>query len=157
MVGGNSLFNPDVTEMNTCADAAGQPTGIPNISALANDVNEQCAKNAYIIQGIAETCPAGWRRLRPAVRHLKAFVGTAKYYETIASPLKGIFLVPGDLPTTVQSATFQIEGQAQAGVEWVGAVEGVGPRRAVGLHADRADRSATRAATTSTTARTTPS
>ena len=77
-MGGNSLFNPDVTELNTCADSAGQPTGLPNISALANDVNEQCAKNSYIIQGIAETCPPdgdpadrqpsaeGVRRVRPS-------------------------------------------------------------------------------------------
>ena len=117
LVGGNSLFNPDVTEMNTCADAAGQPTGIPDISALANDVNEQCAKNAYIIQGIAETCPEGGG-VPTGVRDLTAFVGTALYYETVASPLKGAFLVPGDLPTTVQSATFQIQGQASVGVEW---------------------------------------
>ena len=119
-VGGNSLFNPDVTELNTCADAAGQPTGLPNISALANDVNEQCAKNSYIIQGIAETCPPDGTPPTGS-RPLKAFVGSTKYYETLASPLKGIFLVPGDLPTTVQSATYQIEGQKQAGVEWVGA------------------------------------
>ncbi len=119
-VGGNALFNPDVTEMNTCADAAGQPTGIPNISALANDVNEQCAKNSYIIQGVAETCPADGKPPTGS-RPLIAMVGPTKYYETIASPLKGIFLVPGDLPTTVQSATYQIEGQKQAGVDWVGA------------------------------------
>jgi hypothetical protein len=120
MVGGNSLFNPDVAEMNTCADAKGQPTGIPDVSALANDINEQCAKNAFIIQGISESCPDGGG-VPSGSRPLKAFVGPTKYYETLASPLKGIFLVPGDLPTTVQSATYQIEGQKQAGVEWVGA------------------------------------
>ena len=45
-VGGNALFNPDVSEMNTCADAKGQATGLPNIAALANDINVQCAKNS---------------------------------------------------------------------------------------------------------------
>jgi ABC-type branched-subunit amino acid transport system substrate-binding protein len=122
MVGGNSLFNPDVTTMNTCADAKGQPTGIPDISALANDINEQCAKNAYIIQGISETCPPGGG-VPSGVRPLVAMVGPTKYYETVASPLTGLFLVPGDLPTTVQSATYQIAGQAEVGVNWVGAVK----------------------------------
>jgi ABC-type branched-subunit amino acid transport system substrate-binding protein len=120
MVGGNSLFNPDVTTLNTCPDKAGAPTGIPDIAALANDVNEQCAKNAYIIQGIAEKCsPDGTPPT--GKRDLIAFVGTAKYYETVAAPdpLKGVFLVPGDLPTTVQSATYQIAGQASVGVEWI--------------------------------------
>ncbi len=119
-VGGNSLFNPDVTEMNTCADSTGQPIGIPNISALANDINEQCAVNSFIIQGIAETCnpdgtpPSG-------ERPLVSFVGTVDYYLTVQPELKGIFMVPGDLPTTVQSATFQISAQAGQGVDWIGA------------------------------------
>ncbi len=52
-----------------------QPTGIPDISALANDINEQCAKNAYIIQGIAETCPPGRLACRPVCATVIAFVG----------------------------------------------------------------------------------
>ena len=121
-VGGNSLFNPDVTTMDTCADAQGQSIGIPNISALANDVNEQCAKNSFIIQGIAETCnPDGTPPT--GVRPLVTFTGTVDYYLSVEPTLNGIFLVPGDLPTTVQSATYQIEAQKEAGVNWIGAVK----------------------------------
>jgi len=121
-VGGNSLFNPDVSELQTCPDQEGNPIGYPNISALANDINEQCALNSFIIQGIAETCnddgspPTGQR-------DLTAFVGNIQYYQTIEPDLVGLYLVPGDLPTTVQSATYQIEAQAQEGVEWVGTVK----------------------------------
>jgi ABC-type branched-subunit amino acid transport system substrate-binding protein len=122
MVGGNSLFNPDVTEMNTCADSKGQPTGVPDISALANDINEQCAKNAFIIQGISEKCPADGS-VPSGKRDLVAFIGQLQYYKTIEPNLVGLYLVPGDLPTTVQSATFQIEAQAQNGVDWIGAVK----------------------------------
>jgi hypothetical protein len=53
MVGGNSLFNPDMTEAETCADAKGQPTGLPNMAALTNDINELCAKNTFVIQATA--------------------------------------------------------------------------------------------------------
>ncbi len=119
MVGGNSLFNPDVSTMNTCPDAAGAPTGIPDVSALANDINEQCAVNAFIIQGIAETCPADGTP-PTGQRDLVAFVGVVKYYQTVEPDLVGLYLVPGDLPTTVQSATFQIAAQAEQGVTWAG-------------------------------------
>lgn len=114
MVGGNSLFNPDVSVLGNCADMAGQPVGLPVFSALANDVNEQCHPNVWVMQAVAEACNG----TTTGVRDLKAFVGATKYYKTIQPNLKGIFLVPGDLPTTVQSATYQIEGQKQAGVTW---------------------------------------
>jgi hypothetical protein len=119
MVGGNTLFNPDVTEMNTCADAQGQPVGVPDVAALANDVNEQCSPNAFVIQAVPETCPIVQGQPRP----LKAFVGQIAYYQTIEPNLRGLFLVPGDLPTTVQSATYQIAAQKEAGVDWIGAVK----------------------------------
>jgi len=119
MVGGNSLFNPDVSVIGNCADMAGQPVGLPVFSALANDVNEQCHPNVWVMQAVAEACNG----TTTGVRDLKAFVGATKYYKTIQPNLKGIFLVPGDLPTTVQSATYQIEGQKQAGVTWTDALK----------------------------------
>jgi ABC-type branched-subunit amino acid transport system substrate-binding protein len=120
LVGGNSLFNPDVTTMETCADKAGAATGIPDVAALANDVNQQCAEVTFIIQGISETCP-----IAQGVRPLTAFIGNIEFYqEQVApDPLKGIFLVPGDLPTTVQSATYQIVAQEDAGVDIVEAIK----------------------------------
>ena len=58
--------------------AQGAATGIPDIAALANDINEQCAKNAYIIQGIIETCPADGS-VPSGKRSLTGFVGPEKY------------------------------------------------------------------------------
>jgi hypothetical protein len=125
MVGGNSLFNPDVSTIETCADAQGQPTGIADISALANDVNEQCSLHAFIIQGTAEPCTADGKPMTGS-RELTAFVGNIDYYKTVEPNLVGLFLVPGDLPTTVQSATYQVAAQADAGVDWIGAVKASG-------------------------------
>jgi ABC-type branched-subunit amino acid transport system substrate-binding protein len=122
LVGGNSLFNPDVTTMNTCADREGKPTGIPNVAALANDINEQCSKNTFVISTTSENCgpdgtpPSG-------VRPLTTFIGSVDFYETVTPNLKGIYLVPGDLPTTVQSATYNVAAQAEAGVDWAGVVK----------------------------------
>ena len=116
MVGGNSLFNPDVSVLGNCVDKAGQPTGLPDFAALANDINEQCAPNSWVIQAVAETCPAdGTPPTGP--RDLKAYVGFLKYLQSQVADLKGIFLVPGDLPTTVQSATYQIEANKIIGID----------------------------------------
>jgi len=115
MVGNNALFNPDVKTFATCADKAGAATGLPDIAALANDINEQCNKTTYLIQAVAETCPVKVGEVRP----LKAIVGPqAKVYLKQDKNLHGIFGVPGDLPTTVQSATYQIEAQKKAGITW---------------------------------------
>jgi ABC-type branched-subunit amino acid transport system substrate-binding protein len=113
LVGNNSLFNPDTKPMTDCVDKAGKATGVPDIAALANDVNEQCASTAFIIQGVAETCPIVQGQPRP----LHEFVGPQKYYvQQNPGGLHGIFMVPGDLPTTVQSATGLIAAQQQAGI-----------------------------------------
>jgi hypothetical protein len=119
MVGGNSLFNPDVSVLGNCVDKAGQPVGLPDFAALANDVNEQCAPQSWVVQAVAEPCNG----TNTGVRDLKAFVGATKFYQTVQPNLKGVFLVPGDLPTTIQSATYQIEAQKQVGVTWIDALK----------------------------------
>jgi len=113
MVGGNALFNPDVSPISGCVDKAGKATGLPDIAALANDINEQCNATTYLIQARAEPCTT-----LTGTRDLIAMVGPTKYYQTIEPNLHGIFMVPGDLPTTVESATYQIAGQEAAGVKW---------------------------------------
>ncbi len=113
MVGGNSLFNPDVTVLGNCADKAGQPAGLPDFAALANDINEQCAANSWVLQAVSEPCTT-----LTGSRDLKAFVGQYEFYKTLynGTPIKGLYQVPGDLPTTVQSATPQIAAQNKSGI-----------------------------------------
>jgi hypothetical protein len=121
MVGGTVLFNPDVGEMAACPDVTGAPTGLPNIVAIANDVNEQCAKNSFVIEGVPETClPDGG--VASGSRPFRMPIGATRWYQQNVIPdLKGIYLVPGDLPSTVQSATYNIQAQADIGVDWLGA------------------------------------
>ncbi len=114
MVGNNALFNPDVTPISGCVDKAGAATGLPDLAALANDINEQCNPTTYIIQGVSEPC-----NVLKGSRTLKAFIGPTKYYLKNVDPaLHGLFLVPGDLPTTVQSATYQVTGQTSVGIKF---------------------------------------
>jgi len=113
MVGGNALFNPDATDLSKCPDKAGEPVGIPNFAALANDINEQCAANSWVLQAVAEDCSNG---VPTGSRNLKAFTGQFDFYKTIDPNLKGVWLVPGDLPTTVQSSTYQLAAAAKSGI-----------------------------------------
>jgi ABC-type branched-subunit amino acid transport system substrate-binding protein len=132
MVGGNALFNPDVTVLGNCADKAGKPAGLPDFVALANDINEQCAPNAWVIQAVAETCPTDGKP-PTGPRDLKAYVGFLKYLQSQQPDLKGIWLVPGDLPTTVQSATYQIEANKQIGINVVDAFKTSGSLQQAGF------------------------
>jgi ABC-type branched-subunit amino acid transport system substrate-binding protein len=116
MVGSNALFNPDVKTLVDCKDSSGAATGLPDVAALANDINEQCNPTSYLIQAVAETCPVTQGTPRP----LKAFVGPQKFYLKQTPGLHGLYLVPGDLPTTVQSSTYQIKAQENAGIKWDG-------------------------------------
>lgn len=118
MVGNNSLFNPDVSPMSGCVDKAGAATGLPDIAALANDINQQCNATTFMIQGVSEPCT-----VREGQRPLKAMVGPSKFYLGIEPDLHGVYMVPGDLPTTVQSATYLINGAADAGVVWDAALK----------------------------------
>ncbi len=106
MVGNNALFNPDVSAMTNCVDKTGQATGLPDIDALANDVNELCAPTAFTCPGRLPAVPIPRRVWRP----YGAFTGAAKWIVQKFGPgLHGIYIVPGDLPTTRRSATYSID------------------------------------------------
>lgn len=108
MVGGNSLFNPDVVTLDSCVDQAGQPTGLPNIASIANDAAEQCAATTWVIAGVPEPCGSpqtGPRTFR---------VQTAPYQwlnEQYDNSLTGYYLVPEDLPSLIRSGTYLLEAQ----------------------------------------------
>jgi hypothetical protein len=114
MVGGNALFNPDVKTLVDCKDSSGAATGLPDIAALANDINEQCNPTTYMIQAVSEHCPITAGQPRP----LTVNIGIQKYFLKQTPGLHGVYLVPGDLPTTVQSATFIIRSQETAGIKF---------------------------------------
>ena len=114
MVGNNALFNPDVSTLENCPDKAGAATGEPDVAALANDIHEMCGKTLYTVQGISYTCPQV-----TGVQQLTEFTGAANYYVNTlmkGTKLHGLFMVPGDLPTTVQSATGLVAAQTAAGI-----------------------------------------
>jgi ABC-type branched-subunit amino acid transport system substrate-binding protein len=124
MVGDNALFNPDMAPAETCKDKAGATTGVPDLTGLANDIHEQCSKLDYTMQGLSYPCP-----LQTGTQDLKAMAAVQKYYvDNVAkgTPLHGMFMVPGDLPTTVQSATPLVAAQEAAGIKFDDVLKGSG-------------------------------
>ncbi len=114
LVGGNVLFNPDVSTIANCKDRAGNATGIPDIAALANDINERCNKTTFVIQGISEQCDK-----LTGERTQTIFNGFMKFaLDQNGGNLHGLYLVPGNLPTTVQSSTYLIKAAEAVGVKW---------------------------------------
>jgi ABC-type branched-subunit amino acid transport system substrate-binding protein len=113
LVGDNVLFNSDLSPMEQCVDKTGAATGLPNVSALSSNVNEQCSPMTFTVQAVSATCP-----LKSGVSTWTNMIGEVKYFQQQVPSLHGIFLVPGDLPTTVQSSTYGIAAQQAAGVVW---------------------------------------
>ena len=116
MVGNNALFNPDVAPMTGCVDAKGVATGLPDLAGLTADINETCAPTTYSVQPLGEHCPVS-----PGERPITQYWGYWKYLLTQFPDLRSVFLVPGDLPTTVLGSMPIMEGQRQAGIDVVGA------------------------------------
>ncbi len=127
-VGGNTLFNTKAADDAKCADISGKATGIPDLVGLANDVNELCSPMTYSVQFWAETCPVK----ATGSRTIKAMVGFPKYLLSKFPGLHGLYLIPGDLPTTRQSAVAIIESMKQAGFKWdaTSLVSGLAPQSA---------------------------
>ena len=118
MVGGNSIFNPDTSVLGNCADKAGQPVGLPDFAALANDANEACAKAVWSIQIVAEQCGADGKPLT-GPRDVQTIQAPNQYYAAHNPGLSGLWMVPGDLPSTIQSATYQVTATQQTGIDVV--------------------------------------
>jgi hypothetical protein len=111
LVGTNALFNPDVSTMRNCADKSGNATGLPDFAGIANDINELCNPTTYLAVGYVEECPIVTGRPRPF--HLGN--GAVEWYAEHFPSSHGVYLVPGDLPTTVQSATYLLRAIELAG------------------------------------------
>jgi hypothetical protein len=114
MVGSNMLFSPDNSTLETCEDQAGEATGLPDLAALAADTEQQCNPTTYIIQAVFEPCPieAGEER------EIGAVVGPTEWLIEQEGELNGTFLIPGDLPSTIQVSMPVLTAQEDVGVVW---------------------------------------
>lgn len=111
MVGSNSLFIGDVSILATCKDMAGNESGIADIPERAVDAAHQCSPFVFSVSSIGGSCP--WTG---GVRDYKVQVGPFRQYEKIAgTDLHGIYLVPSDIPSTIESSMPTLKGMELEG------------------------------------------
>ena len=118
MVGNNALFNPDVAPLTDCVDAAGVATGLPDLAGLTADTNEACAPTTYPMQALGERCP-----VEPGPREVQAYLGYWTYLLGEHPDARSLYMVPGDLPTTVLGSMPILQAQRQAGIDVVASVK----------------------------------
>ena len=96
MVGTTALFVFDVNTLNTCPDRAGNEIGLPDIAQLTTENAHQCSPNTFAVIAPQGSCPyeGGERVYGERLGHVIWF------QENINPNLEGVFLVPGDLPST---------------------------------------------------------
>jgi hypothetical protein len=114
LVSSNALFNPDTTVMAECKDARGLATGLPDLPGTANDPAQLCNRTTFMAAPVVQTCPI----VEGRPRTFRMSVGSARYFSKRAPGAHGIYLIPGDLPTTVQSATYIIRSQELGGLRF---------------------------------------
>jgi ABC-type branched-subunit amino acid transport system substrate-binding protein len=116
MVGTTVLFGLDVSDLNTCADQAGDPTGVPDVSYITTEVPHQCSEVSFHLSRPGAECP-----YEGGERDYNASVGAVSYLqESLGVDFNGIFLVPSDLPSTIASMAPQTAAQLEVGVTFDG-------------------------------------
>jgi hypothetical protein len=115
LVGGNALFNPDVDTMTGCKDHAGAATGLPDLPGTANDSAELCAHTTYMAASVSQQCPI----VPGQPVHFVAGTGSPRWFNQEFGAGKGMYMIPGDLPTTIQSAMYIIRSLKEGGANYV--------------------------------------
>ncbi|MEZ5166797.1 MAG: hypothetical protein R2695_10005 [Acidimicrobiales bacterium] len=112
MVGTTVLFSNDTTDLQTCPDAAGNATGVarPGLHRLRG--------RPPVLDGVVLAQPPRRRvPLRDGSPRLQRRPGAAGWaLDQAGGDLHGVFLVPGDLPSTTAPAVPNIAGQEAKGV-----------------------------------------
>ncbi|GJM38270.1 MAG: hypothetical protein DHS20C19_16370 [Acidimicrobiales bacterium] len=116
LVGTTVLFALDTSDLNTCDDQAGNPIGVPDIGYITTEVAHQCSPNSFLLSRPGAECP-----YEGGPRDYTAAVGApAVLAENLGVDFNGVFIVPGDLPSTIASAVPQTAAQEEIGVTWDG-------------------------------------
>lgn len=116
LVGTTVLFALDTSDLNTCDDQAGNPIGVPDIGYITTEVAHQCSANSFLLSRPGAECP-----YEGGPRDYTAAVGAmSTLSDQLDTEFNGIFIVPGDLPSTIASMVPQVAAQQEIGVTFDG-------------------------------------
>jgi hypothetical protein len=114
MVGTSAGFNLDFSTLATCADAAGKPTGLPDVSGFSGE-DSQCGVPVFTVIPIAQACP-----VPPGDNTYSELVGDVKWELAHNPGLHGLFLIAGGYPALTNALVPLFTAYQQAGVVWDG-------------------------------------
>jgi Periplasmic binding protein len=113
IVGTSALFLNNVQPLETCVDKAGQAVGLPDVPTLQTEVAHQCSPISFAV--IAATIDCATRGQSPQT--YQARVGQIRYFKRQNKDLHGLWVIPSDLQSTVNSTMPVAKGEEKAGVE----------------------------------------
>ncbi len=113
MVGTTALFFNNVQPMEQCVDQAGQMTGLPDIPTLQTEVAHQCSQISFPVIASALDCTT--KDQHPQT--YTARIGQIQYYKKQNKDLHGVWVLPSDLKSTINSTTPVASGDVKAGVK----------------------------------------
>jgi ABC-type branched-subunit amino acid transport system substrate-binding protein len=128
IVGTTALFMNNIEPMTSCPDQAGRVTGLPDVPVLQTEIEHQCSQTSFAIIVVGLDCATK----DAAEKTVTVRTGAGKYYTKRNKNLHGIFVLAGDLKSTVNAALPQIEGYKSLGVKSDGEfkVSGLSPQAA---------------------------
>ncbi|HMG26615.1 MAG TPA: ABC transporter substrate-binding protein [Acidimicrobiia bacterium] len=114
MVGTNALFLNNVQPMEQCVDKAGQAVGLPDVPTLQTETPHQCSPISFAVIAAAIDCAT----VDQHPQTYSARVGQiVQYYKKQNKGLNGVWVLPSDLKSTINSTTPVATGDVKAGVK----------------------------------------
>jgi ABC-type branched-subunit amino acid transport system substrate-binding protein len=113
IVGTSALFLNNVQPLETCVDKAGQAVGLPDVPTLQTEVAHQCSPISFAVIAAAIDCAT--KDQHPQT--YSARVGQIRYFKKQNKDLHGVWVIPGDLQSTVNSTTPVAKGEQKAGIK----------------------------------------
>jgi ABC-type branched-subunit amino acid transport system substrate-binding protein len=128
LVGTSALFMNNVDPIVECEDAAGQPTGLPDIANLETEIAHQCSPVSYPVVIVGIDCST---KDDPNPRFTRA-TGYIDYFQERFGDLHGPFVLAKDLKSTVNSflPTIAISEEKGIGVDQEARISGLDPQQA---------------------------
>ncbi len=113
IVGTSALFLNNVEPMEQCVDKAGQATGLPDVPTLQAEVAHQCSQISFAV--IASALDCATKDQHPQT--YTARVGQIQYYKKNNKDLHGVWVLPSDLKSTINSTQPVATGDVKGGVK----------------------------------------
>ena len=112
LVGTEALFITNVSDLETCKNAQGQPVGIPDLSGIATSA-ERCSPVTYYLNSDAAYCAT--KDDHPQT--YTAQQGDYRYYVKTNKDLHGIWLAPADVKDVKNAALPSYQAGMDLGIK----------------------------------------